>query len=247
MNSGLQTIPVFNLALMIIPVIVVAVIYYRWVMRYQTILHAFLRMAVQLILIGYVLNYLFAVNNVATVMLVLAVMLAISGWIALRPLKHKSVALYAKMLAAIAVGGLPMLVFTTQAVLELTPWFSVKYVIPLAGITFSNAMNTVCLAAERFESETEKGGAYETTRNVALQAAMIPTVNMLFAVGLVSLPGVMTGQILSGVPPLVAVRYQMVIMCLVLGAAGISTAFYLMLMRAPTAGLSMASRKLEQR
>ncbi len=242
MNSSIQTIPIFNLALMVIPVIVVTIIYYRWVMRYQAILYAFLRMVIQLVLIGYVLNYLFALENMATVVLVLAVMLLISGWIALHPLKHKSMALYMKMLASITVGGLTTLIFTTQAVLELTPWFSVKYMIPLAGIAFSNAMNTVCLAAERFESENEKGSDYATIRNVALQAAMIPTVNMLLAVGLVALPGVMTGQILSGVPPLIAVRYQMMIMCLVLGAAGISTACYLLLMR-PAAALSAPGQK----
>ena len=92
------------------------------------------------------------------------------------------------------------------------------------------------LAAERFESETANSGDYASARNAALHAGMIPTMNMLFAVGLVALPGVMTGQILSGVPPLVAVRYQMVIMCLVLSAAGISTAIYLVLMRARGSG-----------
>ncbi len=231
MNNSLQIIPVFNLTLMVIPVIAVAVIYFFWAMRYQTIMYALLRMVVQLVLIGYVLNYLFVFDRAATAMLVFIVMLTIASWIALRPLKRKSAALYAKMLLAISAGGLGTLLFVTQFVLELYPWFSVKYMIPLAGITFSNAMNAVCLAAERFESESANGGDYETVRNTALHAGMIPTVNMLFAVGLVSLPGVMTGQILSGVSPLIATRYQMVIMCLVLGAAGISTALYLALMR----------------
>ena len=70
---------------------------------------------------------------------------------------------------------------------------------------------------------------------------MIPTINMLFAVGLVSLPGLMTGQILSGVPPLVAARYQFVVMCLVLGAAGISTALYLTFMRSRASGANEAT------
>ena len=231
MNSSVETIPTINLVLMVIPVIVVAVIYIRWTMRYQTIFYAFARMSVQLILIGYVLNYLFTWNNALTSILVITVMLTISGWIALHPLKDKSLSLYWKMLVSIAIGGIVTLAFFTQVVLELQPWFSVKYMIPLAGMTVSNAMNTVSLAAERFESETARGGDYETVRNTALHAAMIPMINMLLAVGLVSLPGVMTGQILSGVPPLIAVRYQLVILCLVLGAAGISTAIYLALMR----------------
>ena len=228
---ALQTISILNLTLIVVPVVIVAVIYFRWAMHYQTILYAFSRMAVQLILIGYVLSYLFEWNNATTMVVVFAVMLSISGWIALYPLKHKGAALYVKLLFAIAVGGLTTLAFLTQAVLELSPWFSVKYMIPLGGIAFSNAMNTVSLAAERFESETATGRDYEAARNTAFHASMIPTINMLFAVGLVSLPGVMSGQILSGVSPLVAVRYQMVIMCLVLGASGISVAVYLALMR----------------
>ena len=231
MNSSVPTIPLFDLAPVVVPVIIVAAIYYRWTMGGGKIFHAFFRMMIQLILIGYVLNYLFAWNNPATVSLMFVVMLLASAWIALHPIEHKSARLYGKMLLAISVGGITTLMFFTQVVLKLDPWFSVKYMIPLGGMTFSSAMNTVCLAAERFESEIRKGGSYEAIRNTSLQASMIPTINMLLAVGLVALPGVMTGQILSGVPPLVAVRYQVVIMCLVLGAAGISTALYLVLMR----------------
>ena len=155
MAAAPQTIPVLNLALMAVPVVVVAVIYYFWAMHYRTILYAFLRMVVQLVLIGYVLNYLFAVDTPLTLVLVFMAMLAVSGWIALYPLKEKGVGLYIKMLAAISIGGLTTLAFTTWLVLEIDPWFSVKYMIPLAGMTFSNAMNAVSLAAERFESEIE--------------------------------------------------------------------------------------------
>ncbi len=241
MNSSISTISIFNLSLMAIPVVAVAAIYYRWAMGYRTILYAFLRMVVQLILIGYVLTYLFEFDNVLTLTLVVLVMIGVSSWISLYPLKRKSAELYAKVAISIAIGGGTTLALTTQLVLGLAPWFSVKYMIPLAGMTFSNAMNTVSLAAERFESEAPSSENYEKTRVAALQAAMIPTVNSLFAVGLVSLPGVMTGQILSGVSPLVAVRYQIMIMCLVLGAAGISTAIYLALMRpsrSPASGSS---------
>ncbi len=67
-------------------------------------------------------------------------------------------------------------------------------------------------------------------RNSAYQAALIPLINSLFAVGLVSLPGMMTGQILSGVEPLLAARYQIMVMSMLFGAAGISTAVYLALL-----------------
>ena len=233
MNSAIPTIPVFNLALTAVPALAVVVIYYVWAMRAGTVLYSFTRMILQLILLGYVLNYLFAYDNVLTVSVVFAVMLLVSGWIALYSLKQKSAALYWKILLSIAAGGLTTLFFITQLVLELAPWFSVKYMIPLGGMAFSNAMNTVCLAAERLESDLAEGRDYETVRNAAFHAAMIPTINLLFAAGAVSLPGVMTGQVLSGVEPLVAVRYQVMIMSLVLGATGISTACYLVLARTP--------------
>jgi len=66
-----------------------------------------------------------------------------------------------------------------------------------------------------------------------LKAALIPIINSLFAVGLVSLPGMMTGQILSGISPLIAVRYQIMVMCMIFGAAGISAAAFLLLAKEP--------------
>jgi len=94
---------------------------------------------------------------------------------------------------------------------------------------FANAMNTVSLAAERYESERGRGAELTAARRTALDAALIPQINGLLAVGLVSLPGMMTGQILSGVEPLVAVRYQIMVMCMVFGSGGLGAALYLAL------------------
>jgi len=87
-------------------------------------------------------------------------------------------------------------------------------------------MNSVSLAAERFHSELQNK-TYIQARNIAFQAAMIPIINSLFAVGLVSLPGMMTGQILSGISPFIAARYQIMVMAMIFGASGLSTALYL--------------------
>ena len=92
-------------------------------------------------------------------------------------------------------------------------------------------MNSVSLAAERFETEMARGSSYIEARNTALKTALIPITNSLFAVGLVSLPGMMTGQILSGVPPLVAVRYQIMVMCMLFASAGLTAGCYLHLLR----------------
>ena len=96
---------------------------------------------------------------------------------------------------------------------------------------FAASMNSVSLAAERFQAEKDKGLPYTEARQTALQTALIPIINSLFAVGVVSLPGMMTGQILSGVSPLIAAEYQIVVMTMLFGASGISAATYLVLVK----------------
>ena len=117
----------------------------------------------------------------------------------------------------------------TQVVLQMEPWYLPRYMIPLAGMVFANAMTAVSLAAERLYAELEHTSDWEKARLIAYQAAMIPVINSLFAVGLVSIPGMMTGQILSGVSPLIAARYQIMVMCMIFSSAGISTALFLWL------------------
>jgi putative ABC transport system permease protein len=92
-------------------------------------------------------------------------------------------------------------------------------------------MNSVSLAVERLEAEIDRDVPYEQARIIALRTSLIPITNSLLAVGLVSLPGMMTGQILSGVSPFIAARYQIMVMCMVFGSAGISSAFFLALVR----------------
>jgi putative ABC transport system permease protein len=94
---------------------------------------------------------------------------------------------------------------------------------------FANSMNTVSLAAERFESEFNRGEDYVDARRIALDASLIPQINSLFAVGLVALPGMMTGQILSGVDPIIAVRYQIMVMWMTFGSGGLAAVLYLVL------------------
>jgi putative ABC transport system permease protein len=90
-------------------------------------------------------------------------------------------------------------------------------------------MNSISLSGERFYSELANKVSYKQARNVAFQASMIPNVNALLAVGIVSLPGMMTGQILSGVSPFIAARYQIMVMCMIFASAGISSAYFLYL------------------
>jgi putative ABC transport system permease protein len=231
LNNHVAPIPLENLAVAVLPVMVVMVLVHRWGLGVWTPLYATARMLVQLVAVGYVLKFLFLTDRPLVVVATLAAMLAIAGWIALRPVKRKSLQKYRRSVAAIAIGGGGTLALTTRGVLELDPWYLAQKLIPLAGMSFTAAMNCVSLAAERFESETDSGAEYATARERAMKAALITVTNSLLAVGLVSLPGFMTGQILADVEPLIAARYQIMIMCMMFGAGGIAAAVYLMQMR----------------
>ena len=214
-----------------VPTLAVLVIMYRWASGIGTGLYATARMLVQLLAIGYVLIFIFESDDPAVIAAVLAVMLVFATAIAVRPVENKAIRTYLRGFLAIATAGVLTLALVSQAVIGVEPWFSPRYVVPLAGMIFAGAMNAVSLAAERVQAELGRGEAYEIARNVAFRASIIPIVNSLFAVGLVSLPGMMTGQILSGVSPLVAAKYQIVVMSMLFGTAGVASAIYLTLIR----------------
>lgn len=232
MSSGIQVISLNGLALSFIPVFVVLFIMQQWGLNYKNALHALARMLLQLSVIGYFLTYLFETEYISIILLVLTIMLLASSWIALYSSRRNPKVLYLKSLAAIGLGGGSMLLLTCYWVLDLNPWYDPRYLIPLAGMMFSNAMNSVSLAIERLEAEIDKQISYPKARFIAFQAAMIPVTNSLFALGIVAIPGMMTGQILSGISPLIAARYQIMISCLLFGSVGIATACFLSWIRA---------------
>ncbi len=227
MNQSIYNISFLNLLWILIPVFAVIVIFLRWSLGVSTVFHGLFRMLLQLIIIGYVLNFIFDADQPLIILIVLCIMLVAAGIIALRPVREKRRDLYLNAFFSISIGGVITLIIVTQGVINLTPWYKPQYLIPIAGMIFANSMNAVSLGAERLEVEMERGDDYFKARSAAFRAALIPVINSLFAVGIVSLPGMMTGQILSGVSPHIAVRYQIMVMCMVFGSAGISTALYM--------------------
>ncbi|WP_163832720.1 ABC transporter permease [Spartinivicinus ruber] len=231
MKESIQIIPFSNLALAFIPVAAVIIIIWKWQLNYKNTIYAICRMLTQLLFIGYILTYIFASDSALIVGLVLFVMIAASSWIALRTLSIPRQTLYLMSFISITLGGGIILFFITQFILILQPWYLPNYLIPLAGMVFANAMNSVSLAGERIEAELNRGLSYEEARIIAFKTSLIPITNSLFAVGLVSLPGMMTGQILSGVSPLIAVRYQIMVMCMLFGSSGFTSALFLTLIK----------------
>jgi putative ABC transport system permease protein len=236
MNANIQIITPLGLAIAFIPVVMVMAILYKWSLDVQNALYAVIRMLVQLLLVGYVLTSIFAADNAWIVLLVMLVMVSASSWIALGTVKQHRRTLYRYAFSSIVIGGGLTLALVTQAVISLEPWYQAQYMIPLAGMIFANSMNSVSLAAERLYAELSHGASYSKARTIAFQAAFIPAVNSMFAVGLVSLPGMMTGQILSGVSPITAAHYQIVVMCMIFGSTGLSTAYFLVLSKSSFLG-----------
>ena len=220
-------IPLANLMLGFIPVIILIGIMYFWGLKISNSIYANFRMLIQLLLIGYVLTFIFETDEPIIIALVVLFMILMSAWIAMRPLKEKGVYPFVIIFMSLALSGLAVLFLISQFIVDLPRWFEPSFVVPIAGMIFANSMNTVSLAGERFFIEKDRGKDFLGSRKIALETALIPQVNALFAVGLVSLPGMMTGQILSGIEPLMAARYQIMVMCMIFSTAGLSAVTYM--------------------
>ncbi len=220
-----------DIAIAFIPVGITLVIIFRWTNSVRKATIALARMLLQLMVIGYALEFIFTADNSWIILAVLCFMLVAASWISLEPLPVRNTELLRYSLIAIAGGGLLNLALISQGVLHVDPWYKPAVLIPLAGMIFANSMNSVSLAGERLFSELGHHDDYPRARNTAFQAALIPITNSLLAVGLVSLPGMMTGQILAGTSPLIAARYQIMVMCMIFASAGMSTALFLWLIR----------------
>ena len=231
LTLDILTISVPRLGLSFIPVGIVVVLMWRWRQGYGRSLHAIARMLLQLTLIGYVLVYLFQTDSGLVICGVLAVMITAASWIALNTVDLPRAPLFTASLVSVVLGGGSTLALISQGVLALEPWYQPSYIIPLAGMIFAASMTNISLALERLHAELQNGATFERARDTAFRTSMIPVINSFFAVGLISLPGMMTGQILSGISPLIAVRYQIMVMCMIFGAAGLSTVCFLLMVR----------------
>lgn len=200
-----------------------------------------IRAAVQLLAVGYLLVALFAHERPEWVLLMFSVMLAVAAATSARRVDSGPPMSFMlpRALLAIAAGSAVALVPVFALVVVPTPWYEARYIIPISGMIVANAMNVVALVNERLfaaakadSAEIEQWLALGATpkqalaRQVreALRGSLIPTINGLLTVGLVSLPGMMTGQIVSGTAPEHAIRYQLVIMYQLVIVAAVSGA-----------------------
>lgn len=191
---------------------------------------ATVRTVVQLLGVGYVLYFVFAGKNSWGVLAFLVVMLTIATVVA-----HNQIAKNIPQTLPIVGGAMFVSIvltlgYTTLLVIHPPTWYDPQYLIPLAAIILGNAMNGAALAGERLAS-TIKASQLEIEthlclgatpqqaiaqyRKDAIRAALIPTLNTMMVVGVVTLPGILTGQLLGSVDPLNASAYQIVIMFMI--------------------------------
>jgi putative ABC transport system permease protein len=241
--NGIIDISIPQLAMAFI--YVVAVIFIVWRMgipRETQILVASLRMTIQLIIAGYILVYLFDYSSIWLVLLILAVMESFAVYNAIKRTNLElSPAIKRIIAVSLPVGSLIALGFFLFVVVGGDSWQDPRYVIPLAGMIVGNSMTGVSLGANRLVDgmrtqrpsietalmlgATPQVASRQVVRN-AFDAALLPTVNSMVGIGIVSLPGMMTGQILAGISPLIAIKYQIAIMLGIMGAVAFSVLIF---------------------
>ena len=149
----MYAITLVDIAVAFIPVAMTLGLIFVWSSSIKNAAIAIVRMLLQLLVIGYALEFIFNANSQWIILAVLCFMLVAASWIALVALPVKRTTLLTYSFAAIAVAGVFNLILITQGVLHADPWYQPAIIVPLAGMIFSNAMNMVSLAGERFESQ----------------------------------------------------------------------------------------------
>ena len=197
------------------------------------------RAVAQLVLVGYVLVTLFALDRWYLVVAALLIMLIVATQAAVTRLPGSRRRLVTITGVAMLVASGVTLLYVSTLVVRVAPWYNPQYMIPLFGMIVGSAMNAAAIAAERLHSEITArradieaylalGAHYRQASHhavrQAMRASLIPTVNGLMVVGVVTLPGMMTGQILAGASPLMAIRYQIVVVFMQAAAVAITTA-----------------------
>ncbi len=206
----------------------------------KQLLWAAARSTIQLLLIGLVLKALFAHAQLGWVALMAAVMIIVAGREVMVRQKRRLLGWWGFGVGTVSmfVSSFTVTVLALVMVIGTTPWYAPQYAIPLLGMVLGNTMNGISLGLDRLtqdaaqkrpiiESRLALGQSWEIaisdSRREAIRVGLIPIINSMAAAGIVSLPGMMTGQILSGTPPVEAVNYQILVMFLIAGGTGFGT------------------------
>ncbi len=213
----------------------------------RSLLVASIRLVIQLQLIGYVLKFLFAEGRLAYVVAMAAVMLLVASReiMARQKLRLKGWSSYGLGASTLFVSTFAIALFGLLVVVKPDPWYMPQYAIPLLGMIMSNTMSAISLSMDRLTSALRDNRSIIEQRLALGQSAreailpylkdcirtgIMPVVNSMATAGIVSLPGMMTGQILAGASPTEAVKYQIIIWFFIAGGVGFGMAAALRLL-----------------
>lgn len=202
------------------------------------------RMTIQLAILGLVLKQIFELAQPAPVVGLAALMTVIAGVSAVKRIDHRYPSIYRNVIFAVWTSAWIVTSITVLLIVRPQPWHSPQVVIPLLGMVLGNSLTGISLGLDRFLSELKNRrgevetmlalGAtrWESCRSVFVEAtrtAMIPILNTMSVAGIVSIPGMMTGQLLAGAEPIEAVKYQIMIMFVIAAAIAIGVVLSLAL------------------
>ncbi len=194
------------------------------------------RTVVQLLAVGYTLAYIFDADTPWLVVGVLLLMTVAAARASVRRSSRTFPGVYMQSFGTLLVTGTLTTAVVTQVVIGVQPWYRPQYLIPLMGMVFGNSLTGISLCLDHLLEELDErrhrieaalalgATGWEASRDClreAVRRSMIPIINAMSVAGLVSLPGMMTGQILAGADPKVAVAYQIVVMFMIAAATSI--------------------------
>ncbi len=244
--NGILNLTVLQVALGYVFVLfVLLVLHLRGIDRKKTLVLASVRMTLQLMLTGYVLLWIFDNPHPLFTLGVIAVMETFAIFTVYKKFKGRlSTAMKRVVAIGLATGTLASLAYFLFVVVQISPWYDPQYFIPLAGMLVGNSMTGISLGVGRLldgmqdnREQVEEALILGATPKKAaapivdgaFDAAILPTINSMLGMGIVFLPGMMTGQILSGTLPTTAIAYQIAIMLGILGAVAASVLLMLYL------------------
>ncbi len=245
MTPGVLDLSLWQVGLAVLLVAVVVVVSARQALGLERdLVVGSVRTVVQLYVVGLILAVVFATARWYAVALILVVMTAVATQAAVARLRKPLPGGHWIAAAALTVSTAATLAYVIAVVVRVRPWYEPQYVIPIAGMILGNAMTSAALAGDRLQGDLRSRAdevetmlalgfsgreAVQPLVRASLRAAMIPTVNGMMTVGLVQLPGMMTGQILAGASPLTAIRYQIVVMFMLAVATALSSLIFVRL------------------
>lgn len=225
--------------------VLIVIVRIKGIPREKEILISSLRMTIQLVLVGYILAFVFEHSHPVYTLGIITIMLifAINN-IFNRTILQLSSEIKKVIALSMTLGILASIAYFVLIVLQVYPWYEPRYIIPIAGMIIGNSMTGISLGVKTLvegmttnkqlvEAALILGAtpkmASEQVVKSAFDAAMMPTINSMVGMGIVFLPGMMTGQILGGASPIIAIEYQIAVMLGIVGSVSLTVLLFVQL------------------